>query len=368
MAAGKDDLRGTIGEQTRNSKAQFAQVDAARLHGFIEGQPDVVGQVKTGPIEYLLDGAGSSNGIAFFEAELDRGDGRRRQDYVLRYFPGVTLLRQKSYKDEYLTLQAARAAGLPTPMPLWLDEDGKQLGCIGYVMERVSGDAPSAAMYSKGPLANVTPEKRKALMLQAATFHGTLRKAAIGADRVPHLVGRGEGATAIERELQWWLTEARFVCSADDARLAYVQQIHDWMVANQPPAYEPGLVHGDAQIANIMFRDGQLASVLDWELSYLGHNESDLALLVFITESQKLLDQAVEGTPSEAEYIAAYEAAAGAPVESWAYFKLFSQFKVTCIALMMADRTPSFETVWAYYAAQVAADFDAARASAALAA
>src|SRR3990167_3481784 len=130
MAAGNEDLRGTIGEQTRNSKAQFAQIDAARLHAFIEAQPSVAGPVEIGPIEYLLDGAGSSNGIAFFEAELDRGDGRRRQDYVLRYFPGITLLSQKSYKDEYLTLQATRAAGLPTPKPLWLDEDGKQLGCI----------------------------------------------------------------------------------------------------------------------------------------------------------------------------------------------------------------------------------------------
>jgi aminoglycoside phosphotransferase (APT) family kinase protein len=158
------------------------------------------------------------------------------------------------------------------------------------------------------------------------------------------------------------------VRSGEDARFAAITEIYDWMIAHQPQAYAPGLVHGDAQIANLMYRDGRLAAVLDWELSYLGHNESDLALLVFITESQKLLDQSVEGTPTEAEYIAAYEAAAGVPVESWAYFKLFSQFKVTCIALMMADRTPSFETVWNYYAAQVAADFEAAKADLSIAA
>lgn len=368
MTSNAETLRGTIGEVTKNSKAQFAQIDASRLLAFLEAQPDVVGPVEVGEIDYLTDGAGSSNGIGFFQAQIDRGDGHRRQDFVLRYFPGVSLLRQKSYKDEFLTLHATRARGLPTPQPLWLDEDGARLGCPGYVMERIFGDAPSAAMYSKGPLANVSPDERKALMLQAATFHGTLRKAAIGADLVPHLATRGDGATAIERELSWWLAEARFVRSGEDARYAVIEEIYDWMIANQPAAYAPGLVHGDAQIANLMYRDGRLAAVLDWELSYLGHNESDLALLVFITESQKLLDQSVEGTPTEAEYVAAYEAAAGVPVEGWTYFKLFSQFKVTCIALMMADRTPSFETVWNYYAAQVAADFEAAKADLSVAA
>src|SRR5690606_18562710 len=128
---------------------------------------------------------------------------------VIRFDPGIRLLRQKSYSDEYHTIRAADRAGLPVPNVFWLDPDGDELGTPGFFMDRIEGDTPAAAMYSAGPLAKASPEQRKAMMLDAARFHGRLRKLAIGEAEVPHLLRRGQGGTPLERELNWWLEEVR---------------------------------------------------------------------------------------------------------------------------------------------------------------
>lgn len=355
-----------MGGQARNAKAAFSRIDADRLARFIAAQPGVVGPVEISTIDFPLDGAGASNGIGLFDARIDRGQGPQREHLVVRYAPGVMLLSQKSYADEFLTVQAAHAAGISVPVVHWLDATGAGLGCPGYVMDRVIGDKPAASMYSQGPLAGVSNATRKEMMLQAATFHGTLRKAAIGADQLPHLVRRGPAGAgnAIERELGWWLVEAQNVRPADDAMLAYVVAIHDWLVANQPKAvYPANLVHGDAQIANLMYRDGQIVAALDWELSYLGHNEADLALLCFITEMQKIVDIPAEGTPTEAEYIAAYEAASGGAVCAFEYFACFSQFKVQAISLMTFEKMPQADRIWALFKTYMDAAWDRAKAA-----
>ncbi|MDB5972298.1 MAG: hypothetical protein JWQ90_4748 [Hydrocarboniphaga sp.] len=361
----KDDLKGTYEQSIKNAKSRFPTIDEARLKSFVQAQPDIVGEVQLSPLVYPRSGAGSSNGIAFFTAELDRGRGLRRYDLVLRYSPGeIRLLKQKSFADEFLTVKAVSATGLSVPNVLWLDADGRQVGCPSYVMERVVGDAPSGAMYSAGAIAEATPAGRKAMMLEAAGFHGSLRKAAIGSQQVPHLLQRGSGATAIERELSWWLKEGQLARPEDDERLCHLETIYRWMIEHQPKAYEPRLVHGDAQIANMMFRDGHIAAVLDWELSYLGHNEADLALVVFITESLKVLDRPIDGTPTEAEYIARFEQESGSKVQHWEYFKLFNIYKCCMVNLLAMDFMPSFDTVWDYYAAHLQVLWDDARAAA----
>lgn len=353
-----------MGESVRNAKAAFLRLDPERLRGFIESQPDVVAVRELGEIRYPADGAGSSNGIGLFDAVIDRGQGPRLEELVVRYAPGVMLLSQKSYTDEFRTVRAVKLAGLPVPDVYWLDATGDMLGTSGYVMQRITGDQPTASMYSQGPLSKVTDEQRKDMLLQAAGFHGQLRKAAIKADKVSHLLHRGpeSARSAVERELGWWLAEARNVRPADDPQLGYVESIYDWLVANQPEdLYEPNLVHGDAQIANLMFKGRKMVVALDWELSFLGHNESDLALIPFLTEMQKVFDQPVEGTPTEAEYIARFEQESGQPVCNYEYFALFCMFKVQAINLMTAANMPSADQVWAFFKQHVDAAWDRAK-------
>jgi aminoglycoside phosphotransferase (APT) family kinase protein len=337
-------------ETTREeAMAQIAAVRAPRpriarelLEAFLQSKMDCAGPIEVGELQYIED-AGGSNGIALFDV-ASRG---RLKRLVLRYAPGEQLLKQKRFDQEFFTLSAVRRHGIPAPTPRWCEPTGGAIGYPFLVMDRLDGRAPSnRMMYSAGLLADVTPAERKKMLLEAAGFHGRLRKAAIGPEDVPHLVDRGAGATAIERELSWWLQEAILVTEPGDPRRRYLTDLNRWMVDNQPRTRPPTLVHGDAQIANLMFQNGRFLAALDWELSYLGHNEADLALVVMLVKSHVPPGEHIEGLPTESELIDRYEAEAGAPVEHWEYFKLFNLVKVSTIMLMssrymnadMADR------------------------------
>lgn len=355
-------IQGSMKDTVRNAKARFLRVDEARLRNFIEAQPDVSSMKAMSPLSYPSDGAGASNGIAFFSLTVVRETGEQSLDLVLRYSPGRQLLQQKSYATEFETLRALEHTELPVPKVLWLDADGSAVGAPAYVMMRVAGDAPSAAMYSGGPLANATDAARKEMMLKAAGFHGALRKAAIGKDLVPHLAGSDPTETAIEHEVNWWFREVLMVREPSDPKATKIAALRDWLIRYQPrDLYSAGLVHGDAQIANIIYDQGEIAAVIDWELSYLGHNESDLALICFLTEAQKLLDKHVEGTPTEEEYIARYERESGCKVEHWPFFKLLNLYRIVAVSSLSADFLPSFEAVWAFYEGHMEAAWTAAK-------
>lgn len=335
-------------EATKAAKALFVDASPERLVAFLKSRPEI-DDVELLDFRLVTEGAGASNGIALFSAAFTIGTDRQERDLVLRYMPGVQLLKQKTYRDEFLTVEAVHRAGLPVPRPLWLDDDGSLLGQPGYVMERVDGRSPDAGMYLSGLLAEATPEARKAMMLDAAGFHGRLRATAIGPALVPHLVDRGVGTTAVQRELSWWMAETKLVCRTDDHRRDYVRSIVDWMITNEPPLRPASLVHGDAQIANIMFKDAAIAGVVDWELSYLGHNEADLALIIFLTEAHKAQVPDIEGTPTASEYIERYEQESGAKVEHLEYFTLLNFVKILSIYLMMADKMPNFDALWDFH-------------------
>lgn len=355
-----DDLQGFYDKSVQNAKAGHPSLDPRGLASFIASQHGVEGPVEIGDL-IVPQSSGATNAILLFSAIYGHGGSRQKHELVARYAPGRKVIKQKSFSDEFLTLQAVFRRGLPVPEPLWLDAEGSATGFSSFVMARIDGTPPAAAMYSKGPLAQVGPQQRKRMMLEAAGFHGRLRREAIGPDDVTHLLARGSGATDIERELNWYLEEARLNSEPDDPKLAAIAEAHRWMVERQPRMRPGTLVQGDSQIANVIYKDGALAGILDWELAYLGHGEADLALIVFLTESMKTLDKDVDGTPSEAEYIARFEAEAGASVEHYDYFKLFPLFKTQCVLLSGKEIHHDFDKVWSFYLNTLQAEIDRAK-------
>ncbi len=57
----------------------------------------------------------------------------------------------------------------------------------------------------------------------------------------------------------------------------------EWLSAHKPLDFVPGLMHGDYQFANVMFKDGapaQLDAIVDWEMGTVGDPKLDLAWMV----------------------------------------------------------------------------------------
>jgi aminoglycoside phosphotransferase (APT) family kinase protein len=330
--------------QAAAAKEHGPDVTADALERFLRSRPDVSGHVGVTDVENLSSGAGASNGIVLFTAELS---GQTRE-LVLRYATDTPLIKQKRFSDEFQTMQAARAAGMLVPAVYWLDEEGALLGRPSCVVERLHGESPPPSLFSDGIIANATPEQRKQMMLSVAAVHGHLRAANIGPEQVPHLTRRGEGATAIEREFAWWVREAELAEPSAD-KLRFLRSARDKMIAIQPVLYSARLVHGDPQFANVMFRDGAPVALLDWELAYLGHNEADLALLVLFSEVLNPPDAPLEGVPTEAEFIAAFEQAAGERVQALDYFKAFGLMKISVAMVFGAKTMPGAEELWNFY-------------------
>ena len=57
----------------------------------------------------------------------------------------------------------------------------------------------------------------------------------------------------------------------------------DWLRGRKPRSYQPGIMHGDYQFANVMFRHGapaRMAAIVDWEMGTVGDPLLDLAWVV----------------------------------------------------------------------------------------
>ncbi len=57
----------------------------------------------------------------------------------------------------------------------------------------------------------------------------------------------------------------------------------DWLRTHKPLDFIPGLMHGDYQFANVMYRHGapaQLAAIVDWEMGTVGDPKLDLGWMV----------------------------------------------------------------------------------------
>lgn len=343
----KQQNRTAFDGQSAAAKAQQIDIPAAGLERYLVAQPDVetVSSVRD---LCTPGGAGASNGLLFFTAEIESGGCSETLELVLRYETDTPLIKQKRFRDEYETLRAVNAAALPSPRARWEDSDGLILGRPSYITDRLQGVCPPSSIFTDGILKDAAPAQRKSMMLAVAEYHGRLHAANIGPEAVPHLTVRGQGPTAIARELSWWYKEAELAKPTAD-KLARLREAHDRLLATEPDPYTARLVHGDAQFANHMFDGSDLVAVLDWELAFLGHNESDLALLVLFADALNPAESPVEGVPTEQEFLAAYEQTAGRPVANWEYFQAFNLLKVATAMVFGAETMPGADALFAHY-------------------
>jgi aminoglycoside phosphotransferase (APT) family kinase protein len=152
-------------------------------------------------------------------------------------------------------------------------------GAVFYLMESINGFNPSTGLpdLHKSDLA-----MQHEMGLQAASA-----LAALG--RVDYIgvglgdVGKPDGF--LERQVQRWLDElasySRFE-GYPGPDIPHVDTVAEWLDANRPARWTPGIMHGDYHMANLLYRfDGpQVAAIVDWEMVTIGDPLLDLGWLV----------------------------------------------------------------------------------------
>jgi aminoglycoside phosphotransferase (APT) family kinase protein len=120
--------------------------------------------------------------------------------------------------------------------------------------------------------------------------------------------------------------------------------VRSWLLDHQPPERRLSLCHGDAMMANYMFRGDEVVAVLDWELAFLGNPAHDIAWQVLTHAFLGLGCEPLDGMPTEEERKAEYERISGKPLADWQYCCAVSALKLH-IALLLVYRevTPEMQ-------------------------
>jgi len=218
--------------------------------------------------------------------------------FVLRRAPSLAFMEGRPYGHhvEAALIEAARARGVTAPqvVAVLAPEDG--LGS-GFIMRALPGTADPKIILSCEDPGGLLREIARDL----ARIH-RLRQTDVPAG-VPVLETRAAIA-----ELKRQFLEA----GGDRPIIALGLK---WLEDNCPPAAEPVLNHGDYRMGNLLVEGSHLTGVLDWEIAHFGDRHEDLAFGCMAVWRFHRYDRPALGLGSIEDYIAAYEAEAGARVD-----------------------------------------------------
>jgi aminoglycoside phosphotransferase (APT) family kinase protein len=232
-------------------------------------------------------------------------------DYVLRRKPFGPLLPSAHAVDrEYRLISALHPLGFPVPRPYAFCCDPDVIGAIFYVMELVRGRA-----YTNGALPELDAPVRRRMYEQLVATLADLHNI----DPVATGLGDfGKPGNYFERQVARWTRQYRD-SQTDD--LPEMERLIDYLPASLPEQSRVSIVHGDYRIDNVLFDDGRLAAVLDWELATLGDPLADFSYLAmqWVMPADggaglAGLDLLTLGIPTLDEIVEFYSTRSGVPV------------------------------------------------------
>lgn len=280
-----------------------------------------------GPLTATKFKGGQSNPTYLIEAQSDK--------YVLRRKPPGKLLASAHAVDrEFRVLGALAGSAVPVARPLHLCTDDAVIGSMFYVMQYMPGH-----IFWDPSLPELTTDARAAHY--TATLDALIALAQVDVNTAG-LADYGKPGNYFARQVSRWTEQYR---ATETERLEAMETLITWLPAAVPP--EDGrvaLVHGDFRIDNMIWKSEsppQLAAIVDWELSTLGHPYADLAYFCMALRLPRNpvlpgladIDRAALGIPDETAMIERYVAASGVdPRPHWNFLLAFQFFRLAAIA------------------------------------
>lgn|GEM_PF-2732104 len=172
---------------------------------------------------------------------------------------------------EYDVVRFAWEHGVPAPEPLWLEPRSNELGGPFFASARVAG-ANLGDVF--GPRAGTAPEAAIGLAEALARLH-SLDVSDVPATPVPPMSTRRDILEAVQQQADQVAAAARV--DGDDAHPLHAL-LFAWLREHVPgDVVRPVLLHGDPGFHNMLFEDGDVRALLDWERSRVGDAAQDLA-------------------------------------------------------------------------------------------
>src|SRR5213082_91 len=301
--------------------------DVAALSRFLTGASGAE-KVEVTACELLAGGAIQENwGLDVFFS-----DGRLAgpQRLVLRTNAASGIPSSLARLDEFAVLQAAFAAGVTVPEPLFACADPGVIGKPFFVMRRLAGTAQGRQITTDPALEPVLPQIAYRLGEELARLQ-TIRPPR------PDLafLDRGE-----ENGPAAQIAGFRAYLDRHPNPRPVLEWAARWLETHIPPPLGPVLCHRDFRTGNYLLDGAELTGILDWE--FAGWGDPDEYIGWFCCKGWRFarLDREAGGIAERAPFYAAYESAAGRrpDPERIQYWEIFANVRWAIIALQQSDR------------------------------
>jgi aminoglycoside phosphotransferase (APT) family kinase protein len=184
--------------------------------------------------------------------------GGTTQKMVVRRHGAIDLRRNPNIAaDEFKLLQIVRSAGLPAPAPLYFGQSGEIFPTPFVVLEYIEGQS------------EFSPPDLEGYLLQLARQLSALHNADFSEFNLSFLPKQDEIYTEKFR-----VRPAKLDDSLGEGRIRDILEAA-WPF---PERNAPALLHGDYWPGNILWEDGRLVGLIDWEDSHVGDPLADLAI------------------------------------------------------------------------------------------
>jgi aminoglycoside phosphotransferase (APT) family kinase protein len=258
-----------------------------------------------GPIEGAVRLAGGTQNILLKFARAGRTFVLRRPPPVLRANSNETMRR------EARMLAALKGTDVPHPELIAACPDESVLGAAFYLMELVDGYNATTGLPEPFASSPALRHEMGLALVDGIAALGTLDYLALGLD------GLGKPDNYLERQVSRW--KAQLESYAEFAEwdglkdLPDIEGVGRWLDEHRPRSFQPGIIHGDYHLANVMYRHDapHLAAIVDWELTTIGDPLLDLGWLLATWPDAgegagSVAVQPWEGFPSADELVAHY--------------------------------------------------------------
>ncbi len=317
-------------------------IDTDRLATWMDGLELAKGE----PIEHRFISGGTQNEIY----EIRRGD----LHAALRIPPPeAPAPRDDGIVREWRIIEALTGTDVPHTEAIAVCTDPAVLGRTFYLMGFVDGWSPMGRAGQGWPAPfDADLDARKGLAYELVDGIALLSKVDWRAKGLADL-GRPDGFH--ERQVDRWTA---FLERIKGRELPGFDEASAWLRTHEPLDYVPGIMHGDYQFANVMYRDGapaRLAAIVDWEMGTVGDPKLDLGWVVHgwpedTSDPGDAFSSYVDmtGMPSRSEILARYAEVSGRQVDDIDYYVVLAKWKLAVVLEQGFQRAGDDEKLLAF--------------------
>jgi len=236
---------------------------------------------------------------------------------------------------EWRIIEALNGTDVPHTEAIAVCTDPSVLGRTFYLMGFVDGWSPMAMRGQWPAPFDTDVVARRGLALELVGGIALLSTVDWQAKGLADL-GRPDGFH--ERQVDRWTA---FLERIKGRELPGFDVASAWLRARKPLDFVPGIMHGDYQFANVMFRNGapaRLAAIVDWEMGTVGDPKLDLGWVMHAWPEDTSGGEGttggyvdLTGMPSRSELLAHYRALSGRQVDDIDYYCVLAKWKLAIV-------------------------------------